>query len=359
VTVLTRFPARPVAGDPTSPCTCAPAFLGGSKAGGGAVEPPSITYPSPNVTWYEHVTEVSLTPTNSGGEATEWSVDPALPAGVTLNTSTGAITGTPTALAADDVYTITATNAGGSDEFELAAEVLWGPLSMGTVVAGYDLRAGFSVRKQASDGTGDDADDGDPIGYVSDLSGNGNHIPQATTSAKPAYDEDGINGGGAAVGGGDDFLQRTSFTGGAETQPNTIAAVARFASWGSDFRWLIDGGDASGRHILGIANNGNFAMFAGTSVIDSGDAADANLHAHLAVINGASSRQYLDNTEIGSGNPGAADMVGITIGASPTGGNVVESGTAWSAVVVWAGDIGASARAAYKAWAVAAFGTPS
>lgn len=43
-----------------------------------------------------------------------YSVSPALPAGLTLNTSSGIISGTPTTLAAAANYTITATNTGGS-----------------------------------------------------------------------------------------------------------------------------------------------------------------------------------------------------------------------------------------------------
>jgi gliding motility-associated-like protein/uncharacterized repeat protein (TIGR01451 family) len=53
-------------------------------------------------------------PTNGGGAVVSYSVSPALPAGLTLNTTTGAITGTPTALATSASYTITATNTGGS-----------------------------------------------------------------------------------------------------------------------------------------------------------------------------------------------------------------------------------------------------
>src|SRR5207302_3761512 len=43
-----------------------------------------------------------------------YGVSPALPAGLSLNTSTGVITGTPTAVKATAGYTVTATNTGGS-----------------------------------------------------------------------------------------------------------------------------------------------------------------------------------------------------------------------------------------------------
>jgi hypothetical protein len=58
-------------------------------------------------------------PTNapivSGGTPTGFSVSPSLPAGLTLNPSTGFISGTPTAITAEASYTVTATFAGQPD----------------------------------------------------------------------------------------------------------------------------------------------------------------------------------------------------------------------------------------------------
>ncbi len=59
----------------------------------------------------------SLSPSVQGGTVLSYSVSPALPAGLSLNTSTGVITGTPTAVTAQATYTITATNTGGSTTF--------------------------------------------------------------------------------------------------------------------------------------------------------------------------------------------------------------------------------------------------
>ena len=56
------------------------------------------------------------TPTSTGGAVVSYSVSPTLPAGLTLNTSTGVISGTPTTLTAAANYTITATNTGGSSD---------------------------------------------------------------------------------------------------------------------------------------------------------------------------------------------------------------------------------------------------
>jgi hypothetical protein len=54
-----------------------------------------------------------LNPTSLGGMATSYTVSPALPAGLMLNTTSGVISGTPTAVTAARAYTITASNSGG------------------------------------------------------------------------------------------------------------------------------------------------------------------------------------------------------------------------------------------------------
>jgi hypothetical protein len=51
---------------------------------------------------------------NIQGIVTQWSVSPALPAGLSLDGSTGYITGTPTTVTASANYTVTGTNPGGS-----------------------------------------------------------------------------------------------------------------------------------------------------------------------------------------------------------------------------------------------------
>jgi hypothetical protein len=62
-------------------------------------------------------------PTSSGGTVASYSVSPALPAGLTLNATTGAITGTPAQEAAMATYTVTASNSGGSTTFHLGISI--------------------------------------------------------------------------------------------------------------------------------------------------------------------------------------------------------------------------------------------
>lgn len=80
---------------------------------GTAVAAPSaLSYTSP-VSVVEDALITPLSPTVTGTVAS-YSVSPALPAGLSLNTTTGVISGTPTTVQDATNYTVTATNIGGS-----------------------------------------------------------------------------------------------------------------------------------------------------------------------------------------------------------------------------------------------------
>lgn len=72
----------------------------------------------PAQAWTHAVAITNVTPhaTDSDGTLTSftWSISPALPSGVSLNTSTGVISGTPAAAAAQAPYTLTATDRTGA-----------------------------------------------------------------------------------------------------------------------------------------------------------------------------------------------------------------------------------------------------
>ena len=71
--------------------------------------------PSSYVELTKNVPMNAVTPTYSGGSVQTWSISPALPTGLTINSTTGEISGTPTVLSLSTVYTITATNSAGSN----------------------------------------------------------------------------------------------------------------------------------------------------------------------------------------------------------------------------------------------------
>ena len=54
------------------------------------------------------------TPTFLGGTVLTWEVHPSLPTGLSIDSSTGEISGTPTVLSSQTTYTVYANNTGGS-----------------------------------------------------------------------------------------------------------------------------------------------------------------------------------------------------------------------------------------------------
>lgn len=74
---------------------------------------PDIVY-SPSYAFTVGIAIPAIIPTNTGGAVATWAIAPTLPTGLIFNTSTGGITGTPTAISPAATYTVTATNAAGS-----------------------------------------------------------------------------------------------------------------------------------------------------------------------------------------------------------------------------------------------------
>src|SRR5262249_45191804 len=53
-------------------------------------------------------------PSSSGGAVISYSIAPTLPAGLSFGSASGVISGTPTVISSATIYTVTATNSGGS-----------------------------------------------------------------------------------------------------------------------------------------------------------------------------------------------------------------------------------------------------
>ena len=83
--------------------------------------PSGLSYPNPQTFVIGEAID-PLGPTVTG-TVTSYSASPALPPGITLDPSSGEIAGTPTALTATAVYTITGQNSLGSTTFDLTATV--------------------------------------------------------------------------------------------------------------------------------------------------------------------------------------------------------------------------------------------
>jgi N-acetylneuraminic acid mutarotase len=100
---------------------------GGGGGGGSGTSPPPLAAPSdlkyPAAPAFVVDTAITpLTPTVTG-TVTSYGVSPGLPAGLSLNTTTGVISGTPTSAAAEASYTVKASNAAGSTTASVSIEV--------------------------------------------------------------------------------------------------------------------------------------------------------------------------------------------------------------------------------------------
>lgn len=91
--------------------------------------PSNLNYTLNTVTYCTGSAITTNNPTFTGAAATSYSVIPALPTGLTLNTSTGTITGTPTVAVAATNYTVTVTNACGNTTRAVNITVIAPPTS--------------------------------------------------------------------------------------------------------------------------------------------------------------------------------------------------------------------------------------
>ena len=172
-----------------------------------AVAPPTLSYATPQ-SWTYGAAISTLSPTTTG--ATSFAVQSgALPTGVSLNTSTGAITGTPTAWAASGSVTIRATGAGGTADSTINWTMVWAAGSVANLVGWYD-GSDLSSLFQDSARTVPVAADADPIAAMSDKSGTGNHITRNVTGNRFTYKAAIQNSRAVARGDGvDDYLSCT------------------------------------------------------------------------------------------------------------------------------------------------------
>ena len=90
---------------------------------------PSISYSSYTILANQYSAITTLTPSNSGGIISAWSISGGtLPTGLSFSTSSGEFSGTPTLGFASTVFTVTATNAAGSSAKSVTVAVTAAPV---------------------------------------------------------------------------------------------------------------------------------------------------------------------------------------------------------------------------------------
>src|ERR1700722_12766413 len=94
----------------------------GSGSGSSSSPPPSaLSYSAPPA-FVVMQPIAPLQPTVTGA-VSSFSVNPALPAGLSISAATGTISGTPTAVAAQAIYTVTASNPSGTTTTQVSIAV--------------------------------------------------------------------------------------------------------------------------------------------------------------------------------------------------------------------------------------------
>ena len=95
---------------------------GGGGDGAPAIMAPSdLQYPAPPAFVVQQ--PISALSPSVVGPVASYAVSPALPAGLSLNSSTGVISGAPTAIIVKTTYTVTAQNSGGTTTAKLSLVV--------------------------------------------------------------------------------------------------------------------------------------------------------------------------------------------------------------------------------------------
>ena len=110
-------------GQRTRYCNTGYPAVWGSVSDGCLLKPAAISYSQNSYTLYKDYTPISATPTVSGGNLNAITISPSLPTGLSLNPTSGIISGTPSASTDAITYTVTVSNARGSASFSLTIEV--------------------------------------------------------------------------------------------------------------------------------------------------------------------------------------------------------------------------------------------
>ena len=109
---------------------------------------PAIAY-SASYSFERTKTISSASPTSTGGTVATYAISPTLPSGLTFNTSTGVISGTPTAVSASQTYTVTGTTATvscvGTTTFTLEVFNAVAPSSLSYSPATQTVRQGTAI----------------------------------------------------------------------------------------------------------------------------------------------------------------------------------------------------------------------
>ena len=143
-----------------------------------------------------------------------------------------------------------------------------------------------------------------------DYSGNARHLVQAAGTNQPAYSA------GVFTFDGVDNYMTASFT---SNQPITYYLVGSQVTWSAGFEYLFDGGIADRVALAQAVGTPGLSLYAGSFVANNTNLAVNTAGIVCAVFNGASSSLRVNNTVKTTGNAGANNAAGVTLGGRAGG----------------------------------------
>jgi hypothetical protein len=176
------------------------------------VTPSGLTYSSNPATYVQNATITTNSATLAEGAATSFSVSPSLPSGLTLDTSSGAITGTATVATGATNYTITAKNDAGQTSASLSITLLASPklildtdtgvagvqttsMSFGTLAPNQTRQLQINLSNPSSAGLAYDWTLSESLSYLSASATSGSVNPNANANINITIDTTGLSNG--------------------------------------------------------------------------------------------------------------------------------------------------------------------
>jgi len=148
--------------------------------------------------------------------------------------------------------------------------------------------------------------------YVDDWIGKGSlgvHVVNTNdNTTRPTYDSN--TGRVTFIDGNSTFLQSAAFTS-ALTQPNTIFIVYKITGTLGTLEFVFEGLNAANRNTFYYQNT--FRIRSDAELRDGAN--DNNDNIHTALFNGATSEYWINGISVVSGNAGADQLSGITLGS--------------------------------------------
>ena len=146
-----------------------------------------------------------------------------------------------------------------------------------------------------------------------DQSGNARDLLQATDTNRPTLNADGS----ITFDGADNYLKASAFT---LNQPETVYLLVNPVTW-ADNATLFDGNGADTGALYQTTATPRVDLYAGATAAANTNLVLGAYAAVAGIFNGASSVMQVNNTTPTTGNAGAANMGGFTLGAGAAPAN--------------------------------------